>query len=74
MSMKKLLRARDCVEVAVKSLAAVKPAPSSGHVWLALNAAQNAQVALDEVIATERQRLEALREDLDALDTPDEDY
>lgn len=74
MSMKKPLHARDCVEATVKSLAATKPKPSSGPAWLALNAAQNAQTALDEVIVAEWRRLEALREDLDALDTPDEDY
>lgn len=75
MSMKKLLHARDCVEAAVKSLAATKPKPSSGPVWLALNAAQNAQAALDEVIAAERLRLDALMEDFEAgLVASDKDY
>ncbi len=74
MNMKTLLRARSCVDSAVKSLAAAEP--SSGPVWLALNAARNAQVDLDKVIAAERRRLEALRDDLDALepDMSDEDY
>lgn len=74
MNMKTLLRARDCVDSAVKLLAAAES--SSGPVWLALNAARNAQVDLDKVIAAEWRRLEALRDDLDALepDMSDEDY
>lgn len=75
MSMKKPLHARDCVEATVKSLAATKPKPSSGPAWLALNAAQNAQTALDEVIVAERLQLRVLMEDFEAgLVASDKDY